>query len=300
MNRFILAVLLMVSVSTGFSQKVYFVYLQADSSQPFFVKMNDRVYSSTSSGYLILSKLVDTTYRVSIGFPQNKWPERQFSLTINRKDHGYLLKNFGDKGWGLYDLQTMAIQMPVQQTGTTDSSSKSKNNKVSAFTEILSRAADDPSLKERPILASLDEKKPEVITKPSPKIDDEKKVELITQQVKKEESKAVQPDSSTARRELAKLGTSEPVKEKKEEIKMAVPAVYKQSVVTRKSESSTTEGFGLIFIDQFENGGSDTIRVLIPNPKAVVNENKEVAKEEKKFLDFSTDSTLDEKKRFRR
>jgi hypothetical protein len=39
-----------------------------------------------------------------------------------------------------------------------------------------------------------------------------------------------------------------------------------RSVVLRKSESSTTEGFGLVFIDN-QNGAIDTIRLLIPNQR---------------------------------
>jgi hypothetical protein len=43
------------------------------------------------------------------------------------------------------------------------------------------------------------------------------------------------------------------------------PIPYKRSTVLRRSESSTSEGFGLTFVDQYD-GGSDTVRLLIPNP----------------------------------
>jgi hypothetical protein len=66
--------------------------------------------------------------------------------------------------------------------------------------------------------------------------------------------------------------------------------VYQKSVVRKKSESSTTEGFGLVFIDDNGNGATDTIRLLIPNPKPVIDVVKEQPKEEKRFLDISTDT----------
>ena len=34
-------------------------------------------------------------------------------MAMYNKDHGFLVKNFDGKGWGLYDLQTSAVQMPV-------------------------------------------------------------------------------------------------------------------------------------------------------------------------------------------
>ena len=43
---------------------------------------------------------------------------------------------------------------------------------------------------------------------------------------------------------------------------------YKRSVVTKRSESSTSEGFGLVFIDTYK-GVNDTIQLIIPNPKIV-------------------------------
>src|ERR1700730_12280127 len=103
MNRFILCLLCSVASLAGSSQKIYFVYLQTETAQPFYIKMNDKIHSSSASGYLILSKLNDSTYNFSVGFPENKWPEQAFSVRVNKKDHGYLLKNFGEKGWGLFD-----------------------------------------------------------------------------------------------------------------------------------------------------------------------------------------------------
>ena len=46
---------------------------------------------------------------------------------------------------------------------------------------------------------------------------------------------------------------------------------YKRSVVTKRSESSTTEGLGLIFIDELSAGNRDTVQIVIPNPPNFAN-----------------------------
>src|SRR5262249_35957439 len=131
MNRLILCLFFSIAVSNSFSQRVYFVYLQTEQGQPFFVRMNEQVYSSTGSGYLILSKLRDTTYNFAIGFPQGKWPDQNFSVPIKSKDHGFLIKNFQDKGWGLFDLQTLAVQMAVVDKASIDDRPKQESKNVS-------------------------------------------------------------------------------------------------------------------------------------------------------------------------
>lgn len=294
MNKLILGLFLLGTVFSAKAQKVYFVYIQSESEQPFFVKMDEKLYSSTSSGYLLLSKLRDTVYNFSIGFPQNKWPEYHFSVVINRKDHGYLLKNFGEKGWGLYNLQTLAIQMGTvgiskTNTGATDSKD------VSEFTEILSKAADDPSLKEKPVKPSVEKK---IVSEPiiaKRDVTDTVKIDLVTSKPAEkapkepniEEKKVTEPV-------VAKITDVVAEKKPEPEIKItdnsyAGGTSYKPSVIKKWSESSTTEGFGLVYIDEDAAGQKDTIRLLIPNPKIVEipiagmgNEKKE----EKKFVEI--------------
>lgn len=163
MKKLILFLLLSVSLLSASSQKLYFIYIQTEAEQPFFVKMNEKLYSSYSSGYLIIPKLIDSTYSFSIGFPQNKWPEQKFSVTINKKDNGYLLKNFGEKGWGLFNLQTLSVQMASDASAKIESSVTIENNEVSQFTEILAKAADDPALKQKTAAPVPVNNKPEIV-----------------------------------------------------------------------------------------------------------------------------------------
>jgi hypothetical protein len=288
MNRFVLCFLFTTVVFTASSQKVYFVYLQSETDQPFFVKMNERIYSSTASDYLILSKLRDSVYNFSIGFSQNKWPEQNFSIGINGKDHGFILKNLGEKGWGLFDLQTLAFQMSSAPVSKADATEKTKEQNVSAFTDILSRAADDPSLKEKPIQAKIEEKKPQVIPEEVVKKEEIKPTVIEESTTKKEEPKVEIKESPVVKNEETKMDIKETVKN--EEVKTNLAEPYKPTMVTKKSESSNVEGFGLVFIDDYRNGTIDTIRLLIPDTSPAVTETKQEPKEEKKFLDIIPDS----------
>jgi len=304
MNKLLLGLLFSCIAYTTQAQKVYFIYIQSESEQPFFVKMDEKVFSSTSSGYLLLSKLKDTVYNFSIGFPQNKWPEHKFSVVINRKDHGYLLKNFGEKGWGLYNLQTLTIQMgnvatSKINTGATDSKD------VSEFTEILSKAADDPSLKEKTVKTSEEKK---IVVEPvvaKKEVTDTTKIDLVT--IKPAEKAPGQPiieEKKVTEPVVAK--TTDIVTEKKpdpgvkkEDNNYAGGTSYKPTMVKKWSESSTTEGFGLVFIDEDAAGQKDTIRLVIPNPKIVeipLAKTGEEKKEEKKFVEIIDTVAKEEEK----
>ena len=312
MKKFILGFLILMTFSTAFSQKIYFIYLQSEPEQSFYLKMNEKIHSSTATGYLILSRLKDSSYAFSIGFPQNKWPEQKFSVDVKAKDHGYLLKNFGEKGWGLFDLQTMTIQMAIPNKGS--GAIKMEPKKVSDFTAILSKAADDPSLRERPVAVALITEEKAVAIQPAilkeevkpgaePPLVKQEKV----QDIKKDDSSVAKENKSNAKEtsppvvikqdpppvalkpETAVITTEQPVT-KTEELKSNPVSEYRRSVITKKAESSTSEGFGLTFLDEYD-GKKDTIRIIIPNPKMILPDIKESSQEDKKFLDLPATDT---------
>ena len=45
---------------------------------------------------------------MNIGIEGSQTKEQVFSLTVNKKDQGYLLKNFGAEGWGLRSRSIVA------------------------------------------------------------------------------------------------------------------------------------------------------------------------------------------------
>ncbi|MBO9620522.1 MAG: DUF4476 domain-containing protein [Niabella sp.] len=116
-KRFLLAILFLLTGYLSFAQYTvqskYFVYLQTEPAQPFYIRINGQKIDANSSGYLILPQLKDGDYRLTVGFPDNKTPEMTFKFNVDSKDKGYLIKNFGAEGWSLFDLQSMAVQKPL-------------------------------------------------------------------------------------------------------------------------------------------------------------------------------------------
>jgi len=127
-------------------QQGYFIYLQTENHQPFYVRLGSKVYSSTASGYLVMPRLSDTSYLLIAGFPANAFPEQYFEVAIRHKDAGYLLKNFGDKGWGLFNLQSMAVIMNSNASPEKKSPEISVIKKTDAFSALLANAVNDTSI----------------------------------------------------------------------------------------------------------------------------------------------------------
>jgi hypothetical protein len=94
------------------AQVSHFIYIQTEDKQPFYVKLKEKIHSSTGSGYLVLSQLQEDTVQLHIGFPKNEWPAQEIPVILKNKDAGFSLKNFGKEGWGLFNLQTMEVLKP--------------------------------------------------------------------------------------------------------------------------------------------------------------------------------------------
>ncbi len=384
MKRLVQGIFILLFPLAALSQKDYFIYLESDGGQAFFARIGDKTVSSSSGGYLILPQLRDTTHTFIVGFPGNKWPEQRFTVTMRGNDHGYLLKNFEGKGWGLFDLQTMSVQMA--SGNATAKKQETSNGSVSLFTEILSKAANDPSLREKPVFASNISQQPsqpvQVVNKASetvaaaPRKEESKpikpdtvsrKEEVVAKlDTKKEESKPITPDTVSKKEEaVAKLETKKedppsqaaqretpasttadsleaitrqeppateqekPVTLKKEPViakteiskqkeetainkaeRQKEPVVepvsnttpsentltgrtgpapspdYERSEVIKKAESSTTDGFGLVFIDKIADFRQDTIQIFIPNARTILGDARKKAANDRKFLDI--------------
>src|SRR6185295_11367859 len=218
------------------AQKIYFIYLQTETGEPFFVRMNDKLYSSESPGYLILPRLKDSTYKFKLGFP-SKDIDLDFTTSINKKDHGYLIKNLGDKGWGLFDLQSLDLQMSAsnvkKETGFSNTGTNT-NTQVNAFTALLAKATDDPSLRQNAVFAKEVEKKPEVVQA----IEKEEKKPTVTDAVVKEEKKpeqVTQPANKPDENKAAAVNTNGQ-KEDSQKSSVIQSDIYKRSEVIKLSE----------------------------------------------------------------
>lgn len=128
------------------AQLNHFIYLQTEGKQPFYAKIDKKVLSSSASGYLILSKLKDGDHTITIGFPKGESGEQTYTCNVASKDAGFLIKNFGEKGWGLFNLQTLDVVMA--NASKPDIAGTPAKEKPDEFSSMLSEVVNDPSIKQ--------------------------------------------------------------------------------------------------------------------------------------------------------
>lgn len=128
------------------AQQNHFIYLQTENKQAFYVKLDKKILSSSASGYLIIPKLLDGMHMFTLGFPKNEWPEQSVTCVIDKKDAGYILKNFGDKGWGLFSWQSLNVVMA--------SIKKEEETPVVAV-----KKTEPEKIKEQPVTENITQKK---------------------------------------------------------------------------------------------------------------------------------------------
>ena len=122
-----------------FAQQHFFLYIQTENKQPFYIKLNGKIYSSSATGYVVIPKLIPDTYQMQVGFNKDAYPEQQIRCIVD-KDAGYLLKNYAEKGWGLLNLQSGEV---VMNTGA----KKPEDGDDDAFSKTLSQVVNTPDLK---------------------------------------------------------------------------------------------------------------------------------------------------------
>ena len=254
------------------AQQSHFIYIQTDNKQPFYVKLDKTVYSSASSGYLIIPQLKTGSYSFVIGFPKNEWPEQKIRCSVEDKDLGYILKNFGDKGWGLFNLQSSTVVM-AEDTGKKGIAVDLKSD---AFSNMLSVVVNDSTIKQNED-ANAEIKKPivEVVKKDQPP--------AVVQPVKEQPPVVVQP-----------------VKDKV--IDAPKPEmVPRQILIAKKLTKKTADGVEMVYIDN-EGGTQDTVNIFIPDKDisetALINQNTAAkAKDTKPKDTVSVPAQVGEKKK---
>ncbi|HZF66338.1 MAG TPA: DUF4476 domain-containing protein [Chitinophagaceae bacterium] len=300
------------------------MYLQSENGTPFYIRIGEKVISSSAEGYLIVPKLRDSTYNFSVG-RSGKQNELQFTVTINKNDRGFLIKNDNELFY-LFDLQTLNIHKPVPASA---SSGVQTTSRTDSFTKLLAKAADDSTLLTQAIIVEQPKKAlappTTVVVDPTPATSISSNGANETATASGEEATR-STEASTAATEVITTVTEESKSVKQDTVRpiASVPAaqvevqtkdtvttaaasysesketsplveqrsveeeVYVRSVVTRQSESSTGEGFGLVFLDKYSDS-VDTIQILIPNPSYVFGDStKEPPKKE--FLEITSRS----------
>ncbi|MFT3825282.1 MAG: hypothetical protein QM731_15295 [Chitinophagaceae bacterium] len=281
MKRIASAVIFLIfSCLSGLAQQqAYFLFIQADDSQPFYVQTRGNVYSSSAIGHLIIAGCKDTVYNLVVGFPANRFPQQYFTVSIQKKDHGYLLKNTNGQGWSLENLQTQNViqaePVPVQPSDTIYGEKKGND----AFAALMASVVNDtavlyssvkPSETINAAVAVVDTpaKQPEVVKNdPPPAVTNTSNNvsipglinrPVVSGTATKDTSALVTTDNTTAPTDTQLVkNESKPVEN------IPVPA---RATITRLTETDDKDGKRMVFTDA-TGAAADTIVIIIPFEK---------------------------------
>ena len=242
--------------------------------------MDKLVWSSSASGYLILSKLTDGNYKITVGFPKKVFPEQVFNFIIDNRDKGFLIKNFGDKGWGITNLQTADVTMAGEVV--IEQPIAARENSSDPFSNMLANVVHDSTINRKEVVIEeppkaenkiiVENKIVEPLKEDAKIISDNKASQPPKEEVKNiADNKVVVPSKEETK--INNENKTEPVKETQPQIgTVNIPeadslknaALF--SSITRTSKKRNKEGLQLVYVDQYNNH-SDTIRVLMPPEK---------------------------------
>lgn len=247
--------ILFLSPVISLAQLNHFVYLQTENKQPFYVKMDKKIFNSTLSGYLIIPKLQDGAYNFSIGFLNNENKEHDFSCSIDNKDVGYLVKNFADKGWGLFNLQSLQVIMSAAKNQDI-----AQINKKDAFSNLLSDVVNDPAIKQENQL-----------------VIENKGKSAIQQDVTN--IPKISPAASVTAIDITKTASGQ--------LDTSISEKHNLfSTITKKEVLNSQDGLHVTYVD-FLNGVPDTVTVFIPAEKDEKRDSFKTSSNE-----FTNDTTL--------
>ena len=335
MKRLLLSSFFFFAIHSVFAQQQYFIYLESENGIPFYVRMGDKIYSSSSPGYLIFPNLSDSSYTMFIGVPALGGKEARFQLQVQGNDHGYSIKTGGNE-LELTDIETLAAISPIHMPGSANVTYEPRKD---AFSSMLAKASSDSSLLMVPVFSKSEpvaEVKKDVIKKKdkeASRVEEKPVNEPVSVQTSqpstvadisgsstsasvptidttvKHDDSVVIASTSMKQTETVSVTTDNTVAENKEEPKIqggvapgatiSEPASsngqgqtgepFERSVIKKYSESSTSEGFGLVYFDK--NGDQvDTIRLLIPNPKIIFSQPDTSKKQEVVFMDVKKEA----------
>ncbi|HZW71284.1 MAG TPA: hypothetical protein VFF57_10420, partial [Hanamia sp.] len=149
--------LVMLIAFSARAQQDHFVYLQTDDGKPFYVRMDSKIISSSSEGYVILHNITNGAHQINVGFPKNEFPEERFTVSVDNGNQGFLIKHFDDNGLQLFNLETLALISGDKDTSTKAVVIKEDNNE---FTRMLATVVKDSTILQNHDVAIINSSKP--------------------------------------------------------------------------------------------------------------------------------------------
>jgi hypothetical protein len=218
----------------------YFVLIEADSGQAFYIRLDSQLYPSSPAGHLILAQLKDSAYTITVGFPGQIYPEQRYLLNSRQKDAAFHISR-QDNSWRLFDDQGQTIPALVDPAeGEMPLLAGAK--KDDAFSQMMAAIVRDTAVMYNTYAASSDTAQPPADT-------------VASRQV----ILAPQTDVSSS---LPAPPASAPVVPTPTFASSATPSA--PTGVVKLSEHKSTQSLSLVFTDHPVDKKTDTIDVIIP------------------------------------
>lgn len=151
------------------AQSPFFIYVQSEPATPFSISCKGQTLRSSQTGYLIVSNLTDTVLQLAVSFPDKKQPDQLFVVRTQGSDQGFLLKDYGDKGWGLLDWRQLLVTYAERPTNARAEPIGATNKED--FALLLAKASGDSSLlaeSPKPIAEEKPAPQPKPASEPKP------------------------------------------------------------------------------------------------------------------------------------
>jgi hypothetical protein len=237
-------------INQCFAQKKYFIYIQAEDKQPFYVMINKKNYSSSINGHLVIPKLKNGKYFFVAGFPKDKYPEQKFTCVVEDKDQGFVLKQYGSDGWGLFNVVTFKSTMSNAKEWEKE---KSVYDTITieddiAIAPVVKKQVNSGLTSLEKSTEAVKESYKEATLSPPPKY-----VALETEKNEFKSQEEIQPEIL---KENQKLVNNHPSSIKR---------------IVRTLQKGSAQGLDEIYVD-YTVSPSDTIALFIPLEKNVQNE----------------------------
>ncbi len=244
---FFISLMVLFTISAN-AQKDYFIYLQTEGGQPFYAKFNNKLISSSSEGYIILSGVNEGVYNLVVGFPRNEFPEENFTISVDNRNEGFVLKNFDEKGWKLFNLQTLDMIAGVTDKVSTVPVKKNED----AFSKMLAGVVKDSSILQNHEVATV---------APVKSVDTSKELKIVDSSLALEKADSSSFVSNNPKTSISNSDSSSENKTQPDMVTKAKPGVSKILSVQDK------KGLQMIYQVTSDSSKTDTVRIFMPNEK---------------------------------
>src|ERR1700722_10082397 len=145
MSKFGLVILFFLLMGECRAQN-YFVLIDAGNRQPFYVRLDSQFYSSSAEGHIILSRLKDSLYEITIGFPGQTTPEQHYEFGIRGKDQAFEIRDQDGYAPGLFDLQANEWMKTHAKENGTEEFRSTGLKKDDAFSRMMAGVVHDTAV----------------------------------------------------------------------------------------------------------------------------------------------------------